>query len=408
MTSQSLLLAALLAVQSGDVLAADPDFVAAVTATHPIAYYRLSATSGASLAGASQYKSIGDVSAAAGPGAPLGSASGPYVRLGGKDGYLLTTQMGGVGSAGSMMAWVNLASLPADEHRIIYVMGESQSGNDFDLQFEPDNVLRFYTAGGTNLAYTPVLSSLVNQWHMLVVTMDLGTKARTIYWDGKPVASDSGGGRATKSSALSMGASTVFGGRYLKGGMQDVALWNRALTAADVATLYAASKVSAGAVAAAPGANAPLPAAPATGPFATTAVVTAEDSSGPIALKREEQIALMFLTSIQNLELNCQLRAKMACTMEQLIAGAKASDGSKIGRLKFDPAIDPNYTYTLATSGTAWEARANPKVPGLVSYYFYAKSIGPVDAHYSRNPTAGALDKEMTSRGVSGDAFDTQ
>jgi hypothetical protein len=85
----------------------------------------------------------------------------------------------------------------------------------------------------------------VTYWHMIVATMDTASQTRVIYWDGKPVANDKGGGRTGKSGAFSIGASTVFGGRWFQGGIEEAALWNRALTAAEVVSIYAAVKPSA-------------------------------------------------------------------------------------------------------------------------------------------------------------------
>ena len=197
---------------SGLVLhAAEADFTAAVLATHPIAYYRLASTEGRSEAGPTTYKTVGGLTSAS-PGAPIGPNSS-YANFNGRDSYVQTTQQGGVGAAASMMVWVNLESLPSQEDHFFYVAGESQSGNDLDLQFENDNTLRFYTAAGGNLTFTPAPATLVKQWHMIVATMDNASQTRVIYWDGKPVANDKGGGRTGKTGAFSIGASTVFGGR---------------------------------------------------------------------------------------------------------------------------------------------------------------------------------------------------
>ena len=380
--------------------ATDVDFVNAVVSTRPIAYYRLDSTAGKSQVGTTQYKSSGGVTSA-GPGAPIGAANNRFAKLDGRDGYILTTQAGGVGTTASMMAWVNLADLPSEEGRYFYVAGESQSGNDLDLQFENDNALRFYTASGGHLTYTPPPATLVNQWHMIVATLDTASQTRVIYWDGKQVATDKGGGEAHKTGIFSIGASTVFAGRFFKGGIEEVGLWDRALKAAEVAAIYAASKSTAppgGAGASRPG----------TGPFATTAKVEAEGSNGPIALKREEQIALMFLTAIQSIESGCQNRAKRACTLDQLLAGPIASDGSHIDRLKFDPKTDPNYTYTLAASGMAWEAHANAKKTGLLGFYFFSRSFPSVTACYNPAGTATVIDSELMSRSTEGDSFATR
>jgi hypothetical protein len=374
--------------------AAGVDFVGAVGSTNPVAYYRLDATEGRSQVGTTQYTSSGGVVSAR-PGAPIGIANNQFVQLNGIDGYIATTQNGGVGGAASLMAWVNLASLPSAESHFFYVVGESQVGNDLDLQFENDDALRFFTAAGGNLTYKPPVTTLVNQWHMIVATVDTVSQTRTIYWDGKLVATDKGGGRAGKTGVFTIGASKVFRGRFFKGGIEEVALWDRALKPAEVAAVYAACTL-------APSTST------GTGPFATTAKVEVEDSSGPIKLKREEQIAIMFLTAIQSIESDCQNRAKRACTLAEILAGPIGADGSHLTRLKFDPKADANYTYTLAAAGMAWEAHATAKKPGLLGFCFFSRSFPNAGAYYNPAGTATVIDTELTGRSIDGDSFATR
>ena len=222
-------------------LTAHVDFVAAVDSTHPLAYYRLNATTGNSRGGETQYKALGGVTIAK-PGAPLNVANNRFAKLDGRDGYIVTTQAGGIGTTATMMAWVNLAALPSEAKHFFYVMGESQNGNDLDLQFEGDNALTFSTASGSHLTFTPPPSALINQWHLIVATMNTVSKTRVIYWDGDVVASDKGGGEAKKTSMLSIGESTVFSGRFFNGGIEEAALWNRALSADEVSKIYSASQ----------------------------------------------------------------------------------------------------------------------------------------------------------------------
>ena len=151
--------------------AAGADFVSAVESTRPVAFYRLDSSEGKSQVGATTYKSSGGGSSAA-PGAPIGIADNHFAKLDGRDGYIVTTQAGGVSAAASIMAWVNMAALPSTERHFFYVAGESQSGNDLDLQFENDNALKFYTASGGHVTYAPPPATLVGQWHMIVATMD--------------------------------------------------------------------------------------------------------------------------------------------------------------------------------------------------------------------------------------------
>lgn len=376
--------------------AADTDFRAAVLATRPVAYYRLAANQGHSELGPTTFKSMGGVTSSS-PGAVGLNSS--YVDLNGRDGYILTTQSGGVGATASIMVWAKLATLPSNAGRFLYLAGESQNGNDLDLQFELDNALKFYTAAGGHLTYTPAPVTLLNQWHMIVATMDNASQTRVIYWDGKPVANDKGGGKTGKTGVFSIGASTVFGGRWFQGGMQEAALWDRALTAVEVGSIYAAAKPAA--------AGAGPSTAAGGGAFPTTAKVEVGENTGNmIPLKSEEKIAILFLTAIDQIETECMSgSAKRACSMSQIMT----SDASHADHLKFDPKTDSNYSYTLAVNGTAWEAHATPKKPGLSGFYFMQRSWpGSTLATYNRSGAAGVIDTEIGRRSIEGDSFATQ
>lgn len=391
-------------------LRAQTDFVTAVTSTHPLAFYRLDSTSGQSQVGATTYHASGGAGIAA-SGAPVATANSRFLKLDGRSATITTTQMGGIGTAASIMAWVNLSDLPSKVGHFFYVAGESQSGNDFDLQFETDNVLRFFTAGGGNLSYTPSPATLLNQWHQIVVALDTTTHIRVIYWDGKSVATDKGGGEANKKAVFTIGSSSVFGGRFFKGAIDDVALWNRALKPAEVAAIYAASNATASSVtsaSSAPSADTGAP-TPTTGPFASKASVDVEDASGKVLLKREEQIAYMFLSGIEVIEHNCQLTLQHVCPLSQMLSGSYPPAGKNIEHLKFDPnKTDPNYTYTVAANGMAWEAHANPKKPGLRGWCFMARDVGTTIATYNKSGPAGYTDTPLGNRGMSGDSFASQ
>lgn len=221
--------------------AAGLGFVATVKSTHPIAYYRLSATTGTSEVGTSKYTAVGGVSIVprASLCAPISVPNNQCTLFDGTTGYFDTSQVGGIRGMGSIMAWVHLTSRPALKSRFDYVAGVSQNGNDFDLQFEPDNALRFYTAAGSNVAYTPPLATLEGEWHLVVATFNASTGARAIYWDGKLGKEDTGGGRIGKTNEFTIGESKVFTGRFFDGDISDVALWNTALSADTVARIYA-------------------------------------------------------------------------------------------------------------------------------------------------------------------------
>jgi hypothetical protein len=214
------------------------NFVDTVKSSKPIAYFRLESTSGTSEVGGAAYTSTSGVSNAT-PGAPIGMANNHSAVFNNTNGAITTTQTGGIATAGSMMIWVKLADLPSKSGHTLYVAGISQGGNDFDLQFEGDGTLRFFTAGGSALEYKPDPATLVGTWHMIVATLDTtGSKQRALYWDGKLAKADTEGGTPNKTGAFSIGESTVFKGRFFNGEIDEVALWDRGLSGADVSNLY--------------------------------------------------------------------------------------------------------------------------------------------------------------------------
>ncbi len=99
--------------------------------------------------------------------------------------------------------------------------------------------------------------------------------------------------------------------------------------------------------------------------------------TGPVQLKREEQIAYMFLSAIEEIEHECQLDLQHACPLDQLLSGTYPKRGG-IEHLKFDPnKADPNYTYTLAVNGMAWEAHATAKKPGMKGFCLCQEPLAP-------------------------------
>jgi hypothetical protein len=109
------------------------------------------------------------------------------------------------------------------------------------------------------------------------------------------------------------------------------------------------------------------------------------------------------------IEHNCQLTLQRTCTMAEMLSGSYPAAGSHIERLKFDPnKTDPNYSYTVASGGMAWEAHANAKKPGLDGWCFMSRNVGTTTVTYSTTGKAGWVDKEIGNRGMSGDSFATQ
>jgi uncharacterized protein (TIGR03437 family) len=217
------------------------DFPSTVDATNPMAYFRLETRSGFSEVNGSYSYNLTGGATISNPGAPIGIPANNSALLDGSTGYVATSFAGNVNTAGSMMAWVNLSALPSTTgEQFNYVAGESQTGNDFDLQFNSNNVLGFYTTNnGANLSYTPNPATLVGQWHMIAATFDATAGTRALYWDGSLVASDNITSLTNKTLQFQIGSSPILGGRNFPGGIDEVGVWNYALTAPQVYRMFA-------------------------------------------------------------------------------------------------------------------------------------------------------------------------
>ena len=158
--------------------------------------------------------------------------------------YATTTFTGRIPGAGAMVAWVNLSELPSQAGQYFYISGESQSGNDFDLQFENDNNLYFYTGGGENTEYTTNAADLLHRWIMVAVSYEGGPNGfRDIYWNGRLVAPYHGQvDNSPKTSQFNIGESLVFTGRYFQGAIDAVAVWNHPLNAKQIKAIYQSAR----------------------------------------------------------------------------------------------------------------------------------------------------------------------
>jgi hypothetical protein len=141
----------------------------------------------------------------------------------------------------------------------------------------------------------------------------------------------------------------------------------------------------------------------ATGASATKATVEVDDASGKIPLKREEQIAFMFVDAIKHVEAECG-RNGGPCTVAQMVAGPKPAAGAMTpSKLKYDPSTDPNYTYKLTINGSNWELWAIPKKAGLGGFYVAPGMMQ--DTYYNAKGAASNKDRKLAGSSVNGDIF---
>ncbi len=140
----------------------------------------------------------------------------------------------------TVAAWVTLDKLPAN-----YASAVSQDGrareNPFYLQYG-QGAFAFSTPGGNRarLAVTPEL----NRWYHLVGVRDHATGEARLYVDGVPAAAVPAGPDVVSTGPLSVGRAKYAGNPtdYWSGAVDQVHAYDRALTDAEVAALYAAEK----------------------------------------------------------------------------------------------------------------------------------------------------------------------
>jgi hypothetical protein len=141
------------------------------------------------------------------------------------------------------------------------------------------------------------------------------------------------------------------------------------------------------------------------GAISTTATVLVKDEQGAeIQLKQQEKIAVMFMEAISFLEDDCHRHMERYCSLQELVAGPK-SPGWNIGRLKYDPARDTNYKYTVTITAHGWNAGASPQRPGLGGFFDDLDHGIIVDSYYNPNGPASVKDKKLGETSISGEIF---
>ena len=124
--------------------------------------------------------------------------------------------LGLISTRGSIVAWIKLGDLPSNQGRIFSIAGESQGGNDLDLQIQGNNQLCFFTDGGSATCSANLFTTAdIGVWHLITATFKAGG-TRALYVDGKLVGTSTAGGHGANQSPFYVGESPVFTGRYFR------------------------------------------------------------------------------------------------------------------------------------------------------------------------------------------------
>lgn len=221
----------------------------AVLGASPVGYWRFETASDASLVGSFTNSYFGNATVTtAGGGVPLTGlpnnralqldGAGDYVRTGLDSEYTFA-------DSATFMGWFNLSSLPDSAGRIFALVTKSQVGNDLDMQINTDNTLRFYTDSSSSTAYTFSPALATNTWYHFAVTFDdAGGGFRRLYVNGTLVASQTGqSAHGTSGTELAIGESLFFVNREFAGLIDEVAVFDRALTNTEISNIYSAAAI---------------------------------------------------------------------------------------------------------------------------------------------------------------------
>src|SRR5262249_1327141 len=139
-------------------------------------------------------------------------------------------------NAGSQQAWVSFRQLPSVAGHIMEIIGKGSNGQDFDLQADTDNKFRFYIAAGTQVASTTVIQTGV--WYHVAGTWDSAVGLK-LYVNGTAESTNAAlVTRLASGQPLQIGNQPVFGPRLFNGLIDEVQIFNRALSAAEVQGIF--------------------------------------------------------------------------------------------------------------------------------------------------------------------------
>lgn len=147
----------------------------------------------------------------------------------------------------TVMAWVKFDRLPSEVGHITTIVSKSGVARDLDLQAEPDNRFYFFIGPGAPIRLISQTQIQVNRWYFLAGTYRRGDRM-DLYVDGVLESTLMGPEvtREENTTALSIGQSLVWPGRFFPGRIDEVAVFGDALAPGQIRRAYEASFRSCG------------------------------------------------------------------------------------------------------------------------------------------------------------------
>lgn len=222
----------------------------AVLAAGPVAYWRLESANDASLSNAFITSFQGDTTVtASGGGVPLAGVTGNRAAVLDGNGDSITTGLDTefqFASAGTFMAWVNFAQLPSAVPQEVTLMIKSQFESPLDFVMTRDDRLNGYGGNYPQVFYDANPRLATNTWYHLAFTFSNSGQFKRLHVNGVLVGDLPFSPQLTGSTnELVLGNSPVFTDRSLNGRLDEVAVFDRALSSAEIQSIFAAAGVAA-------------------------------------------------------------------------------------------------------------------------------------------------------------------
>jgi hypothetical protein len=137
--------------------------------------------------------------------------------------------------------WFN--SQDAANYQKLITKSSSYLSKDWELAFNGATGVVGFESEISDSGYglsSPAGAATTNTWHNLVFTMDETNNILTLYLDGTQVAQDTSFSRESDSTSanVNIGRRGYTSDRYFTGAIDDVAVWDRVLSASEVSDIY--------------------------------------------------------------------------------------------------------------------------------------------------------------------------
>ena len=141
-------------------------------------------------------------------------------------------------------AWVNFDILPSDVGHIMEIASRSGGGTDLDLQAEPDNRIKFFIGPGSPNVVVSNTVVEIDKWYHVAATYQAGSNMK-IYVNGALEKTTTISiTRNSNSNNFSIGQSLIWSGRFFEGKIDEVKIYNRALSEEEIEAEYIQVSIS--------------------------------------------------------------------------------------------------------------------------------------------------------------------